>query len=603
MHARLLRSALFFAAMLFGALVAAPTFAASLAALQVSVTGNGVIAMQPGEVKEISVTLQNIGTTTWKNDGAGYISLYTHEPKYRHSVFDPGTWLGPTQVKRIREATVASNGTATLAFQLHAPATEGTYTEVFYLASEGAAWVDGGKVALTISVKKSAPAETSTAQDPGTIEDEQLSASLVMKSANRIKATAGKAVLLTAGFKNTGVTAWTSYAMRTPDVGIASTSSASFTHPSWSGQQLAYAATTVAPGQTAYITFALTAPKTNGTHTARFQFAANDESVDDAYFEIPVEVTGGAAEVIDAEEVVEVDTTNFIDEPVMRVGVLIVDEETESKVVITSDESAFTLRDTNGTLLADVAEGDRVTAAYANGQYTFDVGNGSQVSAYGLRFVPTKANAVMKIANFDRTMTRGSANADNTFRNVLELRYNDTYERTWIINELPMEFYLRGLAETSNVSHLEFQKALITAARTYGFYHWSRASKHAKEGYHVDAYMDQVYKGYGQELRTPRLTESIEATRGQVVTYGGETAITAYFSRSDGSTRNWSDVWGGSVPWSKAVPVPCDVGKVMWGHGVGMSASGALCMANDGKLWDEILKYFYTGVDITQRWE
>ena len=80
--------------MLFGSLVAAPTFAASLAALQVSVTGNGVIAMQPGEVKEISVTLQNIGTTTWKNDGAGYISLYTHEPKYRHSVFDPAHGSG-----------------------------------------------------------------------------------------------------------------------------------------------------------------------------------------------------------------------------------------------------------------------------------------------------------------------------------------------------------------------------------------------------------------------------------------------------------------------------------------------------------------------------
>ncbi len=604
MLARLLRSAVLCAVVVFCADVAVPVSAASLAALQISVTGSGVLTMQPGEVKDISVTVQNIGTQTWKNDGAGYISLYTYEPKYRASAFDPGTWLGPTQVKRIRETTVAPGGTASLAFQLHAPTKEGTYTEVFQLASESTAWVDGGKVSFTINVKKPASVTTSAAsQDPGVVEEENLSASLVMKSANRVKATAGKAVLLTAGFQNTGTTAWTSYGLRTPDVGVATTSAASFSHPSWSGQQLAYGATTIAPGATAYVMFAITAPKTNGTHTARFQFAANDVSVDDAYFEIPVEVTGGAADIIDAEEIIEVDTTNFIDEPVMRVGVLIVDEETENKVVITSDESAFTLRDTNGTLLAEVAEGDRVTAAYANGQYTFDVGNGSQVSTYGLRFVPTKANAVMKIANFDRTMTRGSANADNTFRNVLELRYNDTYERTWIINELPMEFYLRGLAETSNVSHLEFQKALITAARTYGFYHWSRASKHAKEYYHVDAYMDQVYKGYGQELRTPRLTESIEATRGQVVTYDGETAITAYFSRSDGRTRDWSDVWGGSVPWSKAVAVPCDEGKVMWGHGVGMSASGALCMANDGKLWDEILKHFYTGVDITQRWE
>lgn len=601
MLARLLRPAMFFAVILVGVFSAAPTFAAGLAALQVSVTGNGTITMQPDEVKDIAVTLQNIGSTPWHNDGAGYISLYTYEPKYRHSAFDPGTWLGPTQVKRIREATVAPNGTATLAFQLHAPTTEGTYTEVFQVASESTAWVDGGKITLTIKVETARRDVSNTSDDPGLVSEDGLAAVLAMKSANRIKAAAGKAVLLTAGFTNTGTTTWTSYAIRTPDVGVAATSAADFSHPSWSGSQLAYAEKSVKPGETAYITFALTAPATNGTHTARFQFAANDTSVDDAYVEIPVEVTGGAAEAKDAP--VTVDTTNFIDEPIIRVGVLIVDEETENEIVVTSDSSAFSLRDTNGNLLAELAKGASVTAAYADGHYVFNRGNGEEVSTYGLRFVPTEPNAVMKISNFDRTLTRGSANPDNTFRNILELRYNASKERAWVINELPMEYYLKGLAETSNVSHMEFQKALITAARTYGFYHWSHATKHAKEYFHVDAYADQVYKGYGQELRTPRLSQAIDDTRGQIVTYDGETAITAYFSRSDGRTRDWSEVWGGSVPWSKSVAVPCDEGKVLWGHGVGMSASGALCMANDGKLWDEIVKYFYTGVDIEQRWE
>ncbi len=606
MHARLFRSASFFTLLLMGVFVMATwtstVHAASLAALRVTTTGNGTISMQPDEVKEVTVTFQNIGATTWQNDGAGYISLYTYDPKYRASVFDPGTWLSASQVKRVREATVAPGGTATLVFQLHAPKTEGTYAEVFQLASEDTAWVDGGKFSLSINVESVEETAVAT-EDPGLVSDDGLSATLVMQSANRIKAIAGKPVLITVGFKNTGTDTWSSYAMRTPDVGLAATSPTSFTHPSWSGSQLAYASTSVAPGGTAYVTFALTAPRTNGVHTARFQFAANDISIDDAYVELPVEVTGGAAEAIDAEEVVEVDTTNFISEPIIRVGVLIVDEETENKVVITSEESNFVLRDTNGALLAELAEGTRVTAYYTGDYYVFDRGRGAETSTYGLRFIPTKENAVMTITNFDRTVTRGSANPDNTFRNILELRYNDSKERAWIINELPMEYYLRGLAETSNVSHLEFQKALITAARTYGFYHWSRATKHAKEYFHVDAYMDQVYKGYGQELRTPRLTESIEATRGQIVTYEGETAITAYFSRSDGRTRDWSEVWGGSVPWSVGVAVPCDEGKVLWGHGVGMSASGALCMANDGKLWDEIVKYFYTGVDIVQRWE
>ena len=35
-----------------------------------------------------------------------------------------------------------------------------------------------------------------------------------------------------------------------------------------------------------------------------------------------------------------------------------------------------------------------------------------------------------------------------------------------------------------------------------------------------------------------------------------------------------------------------------YGHGVGMSQYGANAMANDGKKYDEILKYYYTGVDL-----
>ena len=34
-----------------------------------------------------------------------------------------------------------------------------------------------------------------------------------------------------------------------------------------------------------------------------------------------------------------------------------------------------------------------------------------------------------------------------------------------------------------------------------------------------------------------------------------------------------------------------------------MSASGGLCMAKDGKTYDEILKYFYTGIALEKRWE
>jgi stage II sporulation protein D len=150
------------------------------------------------------------------------------------------------------------------------------------------------------------------------------------------------------------------------------------------------------------------------------------------------------------------------------------------------------------------------------------------------------------------------------------------------------------------VSPIEFQKALMTAARTYAYYHWTRGTKHEEEFYTVDAKFDQVYRGYGAEARSPKIVKGVNETRGQIVTYNGSLAITPYFSRSDGRTRSWGEVWAGGsqYPWLVTVPVPWDAGKTLWGHGVGMSASGALGMANDGKGYREILQLFYTGTGL-----
>jgi peptidoglycan hydrolase-like amidase len=97
----------------------------------------------------------------------------------------------------------------------------------------------------------------------------------------------------------------------------------------------------------------------------------------------------------------------------------------------------------------------------------------------------------------------------------------------------------------------------------------------------------------------------IEATRGQIVTYNGKIAITPYFSRSDGRTRSWGEVWygGSQYPWLVGVSVPEDNGRTLWGHGVGLSASGALDMARAGKQYDEILKHFYTGIELRRAYK
>jgi peptidoglycan hydrolase-like amidase len=207
----------------------------------------------------------------------------------------------------------------------------------------------------------------------------------------------------------------------------------------------------------------------------------------------------------------------------------------------------------------------------------------------------------LEMTDFYRPVSWLPGANDNTFRAKLELRYTPATDLVWVINELPIEPYLKGMAETSDVSPLEYQKALMTAARTYAMYHVNRGTKHADEFYTVDAKYDQVYRGYGAEARGLNIGAGIDATRGQIVTYNGSLAITPYYSRSDGRTRDWKEVWGGKgYAWLVSVPVPEDVGRTLWGHGVGMSATGALDMANKGQTYDQILKHFYQGTALTQ---
>lgn len=592
---------------LCGGFFALEAQAATYEAVPVTLSGSGSLSMEPGEVVEVHATYQNAGEATWSNDGTGYISLYTSDPSYRRSVFDPGTWLGPEQVTRINETSVAPGETASLSFELRAPETEGTYREAFFLASENTAWMANGALILTIEVGEEEE-ETATTT---TASSDSYDAAITVRTANEIKVRAGASVLFTVGVKNTGTKTWGSYALQEADVAIASTSS-DFSHPSWSGTQLAYGTDSISPGETAVLTFAFTAPSSNGTHMAEFEFRADGNVIDDAFLEIPVEVTGGSAAVVEEEEDEEIDVDedgaitvrDFQEEPVVRVGLLTVDEETDDIITITSYESDFELRDTEGNILAALSAGELVTGYYNGGYYYYDVGRGLEQSTYGLRFIPEVENAVMTITNFDYRVTRNGGYAYNTYRNVLEIRYNDYKDRTWVINELPIEMYLRGLAETSNVSHFEYQKALVTAARTYAFYHYTRGTKRASEHMHLVAYADdQVYRGYERETMSPNVVQAVEDTHGVIVTYDDDYAITPYFSRSDGRTRDWSEVWGGEVAWAKSVPVPWDEGYTLWGHGVGMSAVGALAMANEGWLYEEILPYYYTDIELQQWWE
>ncbi len=189
--------------------------------------------------------------------------------------------------------------------------------------------------------------------------------------------------------------------------------------------------------------------------------------------------------------------------------------------------------------------------------------------------------------------------SDNKFRHRLFLNYSSATGQLWMINELPLEDYLKGLAETKPGDNFEYLKVMSIVGRSYAYYHLINNFKHQYNNFHLDAYWDQVYRGYNNEQRHPDLVKAVEQTRGRVVTYKGRVAVTPYFARSNGRTKSWSEVWyGDPYPWVAPVEVPWEKGFQQLGHGVGLSAIGAMIMANNGWQVDDIIKYFYQGVGV-----
>ena len=602
----------------------AVAFAAPLKGFEaVQVSATGKVSLAPGETKTVTVGFQNAGSETWNRDSGAFVSMYTYGPKYRVSAFQDASWISASQPARLTEATVKVGEVGHVSFRLHAPSVAGAYAETFQLAAEDVAWIPGGTVTMSVSVVPSTgsgpssgvaipavvtpPVSTTVSPVPSAAAPTGLSALVLLRSAKKVTAKANEQVSFTLGIKNTGTVPWVKRELYARDIQAASTS------VSASNLVVSKSSDTVQPGGMDLIDFSFRAPTSKGPHTVSYAMVVDGSEIPNFQIDIPVEVTTSAPDVYVAPKskpstpsassgsgIVDGD---IVAEPTIRVAILTVDDETDNKVDVAC-ASGWKLVDGDGGLLAELKKGESVEAFYKKNRYWYNRGMGLEKTASYLRFVPDEANAVCTITNFDRTKTRGSDHPYNEFRNVLELRYNSAKDRTWMINELPMELYLRGLGETSNVSHTEFQKTLITVARTYAFSMWTHKKKHADEYYDISSYADdQVYRGYGQEKITPNITAGVQATEGVIVTYQGETAITPYFSRSDGKTRAWGDVWYGDVDYLKSVPCPCDKGKTLWGHGVGMSASEALCQANNGKAWGDIIRYFYTGIDLTRRWK
>lgn len=289
---------------------------------------------------------------------------------------------------------------------------------------------------------------------------------------------------------------------------------------------------------------------------------------------------------------------------IIRVGVF---STTEQSMRI-SGNGGFRAEDESGNVLHQFEADQTVTVTHvpAESQYRLTVDGTNVATAAGyVRFI-AHGNTILQVIDMPQYQQ---------YRQVVEVRYSTNSERLWAINELPMEYYVKGIGEEPESFPAEGLKAATVAYRTYALSHmdpqWAGLGcLCGREPFDIGASHKYVppyvgshqwYLGYYRETLGGNLEAAANATRGQFMTYDGKVIRAAYYSRADGRTRSWQEVWGGpGFPWAVAVDDPVSEGSTLHGHGVGMPLQSTKILAEQGMTYDQMLKMYYTGIELTR---
>ena len=120
------------------------------------------------------------------------------------------------------------------------------------------------------------------------------------------------------------------------------------------------------------------------------------------------------------------------------------------------------------------------------------------------------------------------------------------------INVVALQQYLDAVVPSEMPSNWkpDALEAQAVASRSYAL-----AGRKPGASYDVSV-SGQSYAGVAAE--TPQGDAAVNATKGQVLTYGGKIATTVYSSSTGGRTQSATDAWGGGAPYLVSVKDPYD---------------------------------------------
>ncbi|MBI3115166.1 MAG: hypothetical protein HYZ09_01575 [Candidatus Kerfeldbacteria bacterium] len=542
----------------------------------------------PGQSTTITLYVMNRSLDTWPSSGPDAVTLRLHPDSpgaLRHR------WWNGDSVGRLKKP-LPPGKTGALKFAVTGPA-DGEYVEETVELYAGEEKIPGGLYRFGSLV--------------GATELRHLKAEPLDDLTLTLQP--GQEIKVPITFTNLGQKTWANTGFgRVRFVPVNPGATNAFRSQSWTTASIVarLPSATVAAETSMTVALAIRAPLLIGTYTEDFQLIATNVAP----------IPGSQLRVTVTVALPELETVHFTDtEPLIRIGLM--EQSSAPQATIRVLEGTAKLITTDGAVLLDPVS--EVVFGRAGTQYTYAAGDVGGSTSLPLR-VDAPATTVLEVVEYERQPSWDTTLNDNAFRGSIEWRA-DAQDDTWVINVLPIEAYVRGLAETSSTESLESRKTIITAARTYALHHWSKKTKHADEFYDINAVTDQVYRGFYHELRSPSVAEAVEATRGMVLFHDAAKRdlnphgiiLASYSACTDGRTRSFQEVWGGDgalTPYLVSVPDPdgiCQTSRYRQGldgnHMVGASGNGVRAMANGGKTYSDILTYYYTGVRLEKFYE
>jgi len=178
-------------------------------------------------------------------------------------------------------------------------------------------------------------------------------------------------------------------------------------------------------------------------------------------------------------------------------------------------------------------------------------------------------------------------------------------EQAVVVNRLSFDDYMKGIAETSDAEHKEKQKLILLLAKMYALFYITGQNPHPSipswSSYqsvdHPDIFQKYVWAWW--ESTSKVSSALLQEIKDYVILYNGYVPILPYFSCSAGFTWSAKEKrWWNDTPYLQS---KLDFGACFdfSGHGVGLSGKWSQYLAEKWWTMEQIMKYYYPGVNLT----